>query len=780
MRPPSDPSSQVQSQLSVIGPHIAAELVVFNHRLEPVGKGVGAMELLTLPPGLYDVQANVGGATAYHMVKLEPGGEVSVSKEDWDSKKVEFSSAAPLTGTSTTHEWQSDPAVEWSRRPTWISSGAAAQVNSRLFFFVRTLDPEKHQKYFAEGLDLLDCDGRLLTRLAGTAVQVKEDSGWMAFCADLPAGPYLLHRRPSRGIRARYQPLYLCSGWETQVFVPSGRQPSLRRLSVIYAKQGEGFIPDDAQDKAAEAVIAGLRRGLNLATGNQMRILLEDKLERPWLGVLAAHAMRLPRPDVTSEYGVVRDPAEAPTYEEGDAGLYKLVVDRVAELLGDHPDVRALRLPLSQDAAGGLRPFPFPPLLQASLSLTRQSESSFGADLIPAGSLTDCILDRLYTNSVWTGWAALLRVPRSLAEVTEPAGVASGAGMFADDSGAEIEAFDSLKGKGARRLVKRAASVASTAPISTSVADTLAIVALHRVRLQPVSTSLNSFDALTVALAAWTARGQERDAPAGAPAGNTPEVLTALAGDLDAETLCKTYGLPRARALQLVERLRSKGAELIAELLGRPMGSLTPDEQVVIDILKHRLASDPLDAAATLDSLVQQMGAAKRQLAGKDETWTATAQADLLAALNRLARRAALFAVTDTDGEPLLYKNPPFDALFPSATNVPGPWSKLRPRTVKVVPTRLARDEKSNYQVSRSAVGDAGRTLAWIYHATPPEPLWELEMLAGSQKHVTCILTSLDLLDYRTGRNPERIEEYHRQILESAQRLHKEDLHVRS
>ncbi len=767
MRSPSDPSALAPGRLRVTGPHIAAELVVFNHRLEPVGKGVGALEPLTLPPGLYDIQATVGGATAYRMVKLEPGKSASISKTDWDAEKLEFSSAAPLTGTSTLHERQSDPAVEWSRQTTWTSSGAATQANSRLFIFVRTLKPEKHQKYFAEGLDLLDCDGRPLTRLAGNAVQAEPDSGWMAFCADLPAGPYLLYRRPGRDIRARYQPLYLCSGWETQVFVPSGRQPSLRKLSLIYAKRGKGFRPDDAQDKAAEAVVSGLRRGLNLATGEQMRSLLEHKLERPWLGVLAAHAMRLPRPDAESEYGAVRDP-EAPTYEKGDARLYQVVVERVAGLLGDHPDIRALQLPLSRNAAG-VRPFPFPPLLQAGLSLIRQSEPLLGVDLIPAESLTDCVLNRLYTNSVWTGWAPLSRAPRTLDEVTEPAAV--GADVAADDAGAaETGELDSLKGKGARRLVKRPASVAQKIQDSILVAEVLAAVALHRVRLLPVSKVINPFDALTVALTVWTLRDQEKEAP------GTPEALADFLKDLDAETLCNTYGLPRARALQLVERLRNDGSAYVADLLHRPLGSLLPDEQAVLDVLKRRLASNPLDAAATLDSLIQQIGTAWSQLGGiKGEDWTDSVRDDLLATRRRLARRATLVAVIDMADKRLLYQNPPFAALEAS---VPGSWRKVRPGKAKTLSTAFEKTEDQvDYRVSRTAVEDepTGRALGWIYHATPSESPWELEALAAQQKHVTCILTSLELLDYQTGRNPERMEEHRRQIVEAARQLRSAD-----
>jgi hypothetical protein len=752
MTSPSEASPREPGRLSVTGPHMTAELVVLNHRLEPVGQGVGTLEPLELPPGLYDVQATVAGAKAYHMVRLTPGGNVAVEASDWNMNDVRFSSAAPLAGTSTTHEWQTDPAVQWSRQTTWTPSVAGSPANSRLFIFVRTLDPQEHRGHFAQGLELLDCDGRLITKLEGAAVQAKPEAGCMAFCADLPAGPYILHRRQGPGVRPRYQPLYLCPEWETQVFVPSGRQPSLRKLSLIYARRGEGFVPDDSQDKAAEAVVAGLRRGCNLVNAEQMRDLLEHKLERPWLGVLAAHAMRLPTPGGTAEYtaGQERPRLQAATYQEKDAGLYQKVVERVSELLPNHPDVQALRLTVFRESPAS---FPFPPLLQSSLFLARQSETELGVDLIPSDSLTDCALDRLYANSVWTGWGPLARAPQPLVEPSSPA-LRGGKRVLLAADVAEAGRGPTMRGA-ARRGLGFAPKPA--ADDTTLVVDALAIVALNRVRLRPavarkksLPTDLKAGDALAVALAAWTL--QKQPGPGLAAGEQAPSVLrelAALAGDLEPEKLCQTYGLPRARGLQVVEQLKSSGESFIAGLLKREMAELKPEEQAVTDHLKHRLAPDLQDSGAALDSLIEQLGTVLSRLDSlEDVGWTPSLRDDLLAARRHLAERGALLAVTSADGETLLYRNPPFAALFSLETSIPDGISHTG-----VI------DERTR------------SVLARLYRKVPPGPPPALKDLAAPQKHASCLLTSLDLFDYRAKLKQERAEEYRSEMVNAARNL---------
>src|SRR5262249_30989697 len=147
-----------------------------------------------------------------------------------------------------------DPAEEWSRRITWPKAPGG---DSRLFLFVRTVEPKRYPA-FADGLFLLDADGRLITDFT-EGVRKSAKDGWLAFNAHLPAGCYILLRR-RRGVRMRNQLLYLCADWETQVFVtaPRGR-PSLRTITLNMANRGAGFRPDDETAVAAQAIFDSLR-----------------------------------------------------------------------------------------------------------------------------------------------------------------------------------------------------------------------------------------------------------------------------------------------------------------------------------------------------------------------------------------------------------------------------------------------------------------------------------------------------------------------------------------
>jgi hypothetical protein len=428
-----------RGSLIIAGPHDAAELIVVDGLMRVVARGIGSLEAAGLPPGLYDVRATLGGATASQVTLVSAGSAVEIAQEDWG--EVTFPSAAPLKGTSTARESQAGPARTWCSRTTWQPPQRPEGTISRLFIFVRTLAPEKNGNRFSRGLVLLDADGRLLTELAGSAVEMDRDAGWMAFCADVPPGPYLLGRKGYRhAVRPRFQPIYLCPQWDMQVFIPAGYQPSLRRLSLMYVPRGERFDPEDDCHEAAELLSKGLGQGRNLVPSilPLLETELQNGLKRPWLALVAAHSLYLPvaapQPprsggeDEPATTGISASARAALTgggtvFPAGaDAQLYQRLVQSLRRDFGDHPDVRALELPLEAQRGGRPAPFVFPPLLQASLSLVRHYDGKPATerasddllDLIPEGSLTDCLLDALYSNSLWSGWGQLSRLAAPL------------------------------------------------------------------------------------------------------------------------------------------------------------------------------------------------------------------------------------------------------------------------------------------------------------------------------------------------------------------------------
>ena len=196
-------------------------------------------------------------------------------------KKLEYLPTAPTARWAKDHTSQVQGAEKWSRQVTWPSAPGG---DSRLFLFVRTADPQAHRT-FAEGLELLDGNTNLLSDLS-EGVQKNARGGWLAFNADLPAGYYIL-RRGRRGVRVRQQPLYLCAGWETQVFIKAQAAPSLRTLAIHMARRGAGYRPDDETTLACEAVLDGMGRtaSRNVIDNEMVIALLNDKLENPWLGI---------------------------------------------------------------------------------------------------------------------------------------------------------------------------------------------------------------------------------------------------------------------------------------------------------------------------------------------------------------------------------------------------------------------------------------------------------------------------------------------------------------
>ncbi len=372
----ASPDPQAKVRLTVADRVPTAELAVFDSSYGRVAGGIGELSK-DLPVGVYEVELLVGDDRQRQFAILNPGRTENIF---FDRPQLEFASAAPLESTSTSREWHMGPAAEWSRKKTMAALPGA---QCRLFVFVRTLEPQRYTQTYDRHLRLLDRRGKVLCDF-NSGVQRQPDQGWTALNVDLPAGFYQLYRG-GRGRPARYQPLWLSPDWETQVFIPGGAEPRLGELALFMAQMGYGFWPNDPAALAVETVLAGLRGGRNLTDSDQMRILLKDKFDNPWLGVLALHAMRL-QPSTNSN-------------------LASIVHGNTRARLGEHPDLRALELKEGQPAA---QPFDVPPMLWASLKLVRDHAAHNATTLKPT-SLASRIFDSLVIDSDWVAWHTLPR-----------------------------------------------------------------------------------------------------------------------------------------------------------------------------------------------------------------------------------------------------------------------------------------------------------------------------------------------------------------------------------
>ncbi|HLL47696.1 MAG TPA: hypothetical protein VK399_13380, partial [Longimicrobiaceae bacterium] len=267
---------------------------------------------------------------------------------------------------------------------------------------MRTLEPERYPR-FATGLRIFGPDGRPVADFDGN-VRRSLGQGWAAFSAAVPAGPYVI-RGGRPGVRVRHQPLFICSGWETHVFLTATSAPDLRTLSLAMVPRGSGFRARDETILAADAVLETLQRAKGIrgvVSRQQLQALLSGKIENPWLGLLVLVALE--------------HAAEGGTGEESEHDRavelrqrFAHVRDFVADAIGDHPDWRALQLQIDAPAASL---FHSPPLLRACLQRVR-SHAVHWAETVPMGSLTDRVLDGVHCDSPWTAWQSLQPTDRA-------------------------------------------------------------------------------------------------------------------------------------------------------------------------------------------------------------------------------------------------------------------------------------------------------------------------------------------------------------------------------
>lgn len=352
------PSSSSPVRLDIHASDDATEIFVIDGALERIASGVGALEV-DVPPGLYKVRFRSGNVQHDELVSV-PEGAVRVPPVY--APPLAFRSAAPLAATRTTHEYHMYPAMRLSRT-VHRTLGAGAE----LFVFLRDEDEAAGAVAFpADAFTILTPAGTPLAR-AGEGEAVPDDR-YVGLNVALLPGPYLL--RVDGGEQGRFElALTLVPGWQTQVFLAvegtpgSGhRGPSLRGASVLMAPQGAGFVAERPGTRLADLARIALEGGRSVASEALQR-LLQGKFEDPLLGLYGVHLL-------------LRQPAP-------ERPLIEMVADTLRALLGDHPDVRVLRLHLGLDDDG--RPFDAPPMLRASWTLLMQAARD-RPGLILAGS----------------------------------------------------------------------------------------------------------------------------------------------------------------------------------------------------------------------------------------------------------------------------------------------------------------------------------------------------------------------------------------------------------
>jgi hypothetical protein len=348
---------------------------------------------LTLKPGVYSVQVTLGASSDSEWVSIRSGKETVLPVERWAD--LSLASAAPLQPANprrgTTLANYAAQAQDCSKRVTWQPGQSGS---SRLFIFIHTPDVEKYPG-FSQGLTLLDAHGTLLVSLSGDAIELDASRGWAAFTTDLPSEFYILRRTGPEDVVYDHS-LYLCEGWETQVFMAGGKGPSFRSLTMHMAPYGHGFRHDDETAAASDAVLDAFRQSTGmgaLLASSHLRQLLRGEYRNPWLAVLAAYALTVAEGETRRPYA---DRSSPPV----DASLKAEIIQFLQGTIPAHPDVKALSLDWNTPSPG---PFEVPTLMRVGLARVQKHATRFAAT-IPVGSLTDRLLTRQVTASPWCVW----------------------------------------------------------------------------------------------------------------------------------------------------------------------------------------------------------------------------------------------------------------------------------------------------------------------------------------------------------------------------------------
>jgi len=358
---PNPETSAERLPLTVNTGDLQSEIVVLDARGRLVERGFGPEQTFQLEKGIYRVKVLTGTETQEKSVVL-----VETPRELLRFAPAAFASAAPLAGTSTSHEYHMAAADSESRK-IHVRDG----VGSSLFFLVRDWTPNAWNQAPrvtgnpAQGLSLHAVKGEVERQICDLAVAGQRSSQggdpWTACTIGVTPGVYELRLKLPGG-DTLHQTFVASPGWQSQAFLfvreyasEAGPQwrADLSRTSVLLSVTG-GFSPNEEILRVAElAKVALATKGPQGQASRpllpeEMRMLLRGKFDNPMLGIYGAHLLLLE--------------------SRVDAPLLQLVVQNLRDMLGrEHPDVEALAL--RTVGAPSPQPFEHLPMLYRSWSL---------------------------------------------------------------------------------------------------------------------------------------------------------------------------------------------------------------------------------------------------------------------------------------------------------------------------------------------------------------------------------------------------------------------------
>ena len=352
------------------------EVFLIDHTFALVDRSIGGLSKL-VTPGVYTVKVRLGNVVAERLVVADQHKHVDMSSE------LTVASAAPISGSSRTHEYHMDAARTESEQVA-----LTAGTGSAVFLMTRSWSPPLGRSGAPAEMLLRRPDGTTVAELRnlGTEVGSGADPARGA-TIEVDPGAYVLGWYDYDAAVGAEQAVYAVAGWQTQVFLL--REPDEDRggnYSVSMLMTRSGFHPDDSMARTVEVARSALAEERSVASSTISESLFV-KFENPMLGLFGAHLMLLSR---EAERKAAAEERRSMSKKRPRAPVqfrqeqFDEVVRNLADLLGpDHPDVVALATRTSDPDLPALAPVTMPPLLWRSWLLLIEASHDH-PPLVPA------------------------------------------------------------------------------------------------------------------------------------------------------------------------------------------------------------------------------------------------------------------------------------------------------------------------------------------------------------------------------------------------------------
>ena len=385
-------STKVTLNVRLDDPGEAYQITILDDAFRTVASGSGSLSV-DLLPGIYKVQANISRQTWEQLVMLEAGSQ----PKDVKVPVLSINSPVPLANTAQHHEYHEGAAYSQSRNVHFKAGSGSA-----IFVFARRFSRTEQEKssfpvHPFYGMTLQDANGVQVADLRSISASdlSRGIDPWAACNILVDPGYYRLRMTLPSGDQVE-QPLYISRGWQLQIFALQSafgpRRDDIRtnlvEAALSYVRfnpdnpgQSIGFNPQGSIEQESYRLTELARQGLldkREVLKDEIHNMLWEKYDNPMLGILGGYLLLM---DATPNLNLLR-----------------IVVGNLRGMLGAHPDVEALALPL--DDPQPTYTFETLPMLRKSWKQVLKA-SIRRPEIVPIDSEASNLSNHLWGEGMW-------------------------------------------------------------------------------------------------------------------------------------------------------------------------------------------------------------------------------------------------------------------------------------------------------------------------------------------------------------------------------------------